>query len=70
AIENPIMLWVQRMVQHSALTAGQPWYNKGQLLASVVDVVLNLIVAMLLGLWIYGNDPKRETTVVVAPAKA
>ena len=64
SIENPIMLWIQRMVQHSALSAGQPWFNTGQLIASLVDASFYLIAAALLGLWIYRSAP------VPAPEKA
>jgi hypothetical protein len=56
-IENPIMLWIQRMVQHSALSGGQPWFNKGQLIASLVDAAFYLLAGVLIGLWIYRSDP-------------
>ena len=55
-IENPVLMWIQRSVQHSALSAGQPWINKGQLYATLVDAGLYLVFAALLGLWIYGPD--------------
>lgn len=64
SIENPIMLWIQRAVQHSAMSAGQPWFNKGQLIASLVDATFYLIAALLLALWIYRSAP------VAVPEKA
>jgi hypothetical protein len=63
-IENPVLMWIQRSVQHSALSAGQPWYNKGALLAELVDALIFLLVAILLGSWIYRGDRTIE-----APAK-
>jgi hypothetical protein len=60
SIENPIMLWIQRAVQHSALSAGQPWFNKGQLIASLVDASFYLIAAAILGFWIYRSAPVAE----------
>jgi hypothetical protein len=56
-IENPILMYIQRSVQHSALAAGQPWYNKGALLATLVDALIFLAVAIFLASWIYGRDP-------------
>jgi hypothetical protein len=64
AIENPIMLWIQRTVQHSALSAGQPWFNKGQLIASLVDATFYLLAAVVIGFWIYRSAP------VLPPEKA
>lgn len=61
-IENPILMWIQRSVQHSALGAGQPWYNKGALMATLVDAILFLLLAIFLATWIYGRDHE-------APAK-
>jgi hypothetical protein len=61
-VENPVLLWIQRSVQHSALSAGQPWYNKTALLAELVDALIFLAIAVLLGSWIYRPDP------TVAPA--
>ncbi len=63
-IENPLLMWIQRSVQHSALSAGQPWFNKGALLAELVDALIFLFAAMLLGSWIYRGDRTIE-----APAK-
>jgi hypothetical protein len=63
ALQNPILLWIQRMVQHSALSAGQPWFNKGALLAALADALFYLIVAIVVGWWIY----RPERTVVVSP---
>ena len=56
AIENPLLMAVQRWTQHSALAAGQPWFNKGQVIGSLIDAVLFLIVASLLALWIFSGD--------------
>jgi hypothetical protein len=63
ALQNPILLAIQRMVQHSALSAGQSWYNKGALLAALADALFYLIVAIVLGWWIY----RPERTVVETP---
>jgi hypothetical protein len=63
AIENPILLAIQRWAQHSALSAGQPWFNKGQVLTSVVDALLFLVVSILLALWIFRSDRRVETPV-------
>lgn len=56
ALENPILLALQRMAQHSALAAGQPWYNKAALLAALADALFYLVAAIILGLWIYRPD--------------
>lgn len=55
-LENPVLLWIQRSIQHSALSAGQPWYNKGALLAAGVDALFFLTLTLLLGWWIYRPD--------------
>lgn len=67
AIENPIMLAIQRAVSHSALSAGQPWYNKGQLIASLVDAGLYLLAVLIVGLVIYRGAPVKERPVVQVP---
>jgi hypothetical protein len=64
-LENPVLLWIQRTVQHSALSAGQPWYNKGALLAEGTDALFFLVIALLLGFWIYRAEP--ATVVVTKP---
>jgi hypothetical protein len=56
ALQNPILMWIQRSIQHSALSAGQPWVNKGQLYASLLDAGCYLIVSLLLAWWIYRPD--------------
>ena len=66
SIENPIMMAIQRGVQHSAMAAGQPWYNKGQLLASLTDAAFYLVASLILYFWIYAGD--REPVVVVEKA--
>ena len=65
ALESPLLLAIQRWSQHSALSAGQPWFNKAQVLSSLVDASFFLIVAVVLALWIYRGGKPAET-----PAKA
>lgn len=65
ALQNPILLWIQRSVQHSALSAGQPWYNKAALLAALVDALFYLTATIVLGVWIY-----RPARVVAEAPKA
>ena len=65
ALENPVLMWIQRMVQHSALSAGAPWYNKAGVLAAIADAAFYFIVAMLLAWWIYRPDAS-----VAVPSKA
>ena len=60
ALQNPVLVWIQRMVQHSAISTGQPWYNKGALLASLADAVFYLLFAVILALWIYRPDRTEE----------
>jgi hypothetical protein len=55
-IENPILMWIQRSVQHSALSAGQPWYNKAALQATLLDAALFLGIAIFLTSWLYGEE--------------
>ncbi len=62
-IENPVLMWIQRTVQHSALSAGQPWINKGQLYATLVDGGLYLVFGIALGLWIYASDRTESAAV-------
>ena len=62
ALQNPVLMWIQRIVQHSAISAGQPWYNKGALLASLADAVFYLVFAVLLGWWIYRPDRTEPAT--------
>lgn len=64
ALENPVMLWIQRMAQHSALQSGQPWFNKAGVEAALVEAAFYLVVSVLLAWWIYGSDAAP------APAKA
>ncbi|ABF39034.1 hypothetical protein Acid345_0029 [Candidatus Koribacter versatilis Ellin345] len=61
AVENPLLMWIQRWSQHSALSAGQPWYNKGQVFGSLSDAILFLIVSLLIAAWLYGGDKPTET---------
>lgn len=63
AVENPVMLWIQRASQHSALSAGQPWFNQALVLAAVTEAVFYLLVALLLGWWIYRPDRATEAAV-------
>ncbi len=65
ALENPLLMAIQRWSQHSALSAGQPWFNKGQIIGSLADAILFLIVALLLATWIFRDDKPVEK-----PAKA
>ncbi len=60
ALQNPILMWIQRTAQHSALSAGQPWYNKAALLASLTDAIFYLVFALVLGWWIYRSEPVEE----------
>ena len=63
SVENPIMMAIQRAIQHSAMAAGQPWYNKGQLLASLTDAVFYLVAALIIYFWLYAGE--REPVAVV-----
>ena len=62
ALENPLLMAIQRWSQHSALSAGQPWYNKGQVMGSLADAILFLIVAVLLASWIFADDKPTEAS--------
>ena len=59
ALQNPVMLWIQRIVQHSVV-AGQPLINKGVILASLADAIFYLVFALLLGVWIYRPEGVEE----------
>ncbi len=60
ALENPLLMAIQRWTQHSALSAGQPWYNKGQVVGSLADAALFLIVAVALASWIFRGQKATE----------
>lgn len=62
AVENPVMMAIQRWGQHSALAAGQPLFNKVTVIAELTDAGFFLLVILILGFWIY--RPETE------PAKA
>lgn len=60
AAENPILTLLQRSLQHSAMMTNQPWFNKGQLFASLIDAGFYLLAALIIGFWVYWPSAGRD----------
>ena len=66
ALDNPVLMWIQRSVQHSALSPGAPWFNKAGILVAVADSIFYFVISALLAWWIY-REPAAPAEV---PAKS
>jgi hypothetical protein len=60
ALDNPVLMWVQRSVQHNALSPGAPWFNKAGILVAIADSAFYFVISALLAWWIY-REPTAAT---------